>query len=100
MNCKDKGYKVGQIFKATKKAIAEGFFDPAIGSDDLLQLESDRGRFRVISGKYFGRTQSNSNLDRVSRVWPPEAVSISLNGVETEISIESAKALKECLKDI
>jgi len=86
-----KGYEVGQVFKV----VNADYFDSSVKEGDLLQLETKRGEFRVISGDGFGMIQLDSSFDEVERVWPPgnDKVLITCEGKTVEISRESAKAL-------
>jgi len=77
MNCKDKGYEVGQVFEVIGADDEESF---AIGSTVALSRDdgSSCPKFDLISGKCNYRaglkTQKGAylDLDCVTRIYPPE----------------------------
>lgn len=99
MNCKNKGYKIGDIFEVVESG---GNFEKGsiivLSEDD----ESSAPRFDLIKGRCnfcvngIKTKQGNyANLDRVRRIYPPEdnKVAITCEGKTVWISRESAEAL-------
>ena len=107
MNCKDKGYEEGQVFKVVKEETGK----PSVGT--YLVLIRDDGSsipfFHMLDEEQRKLPKFRSNvrvdgllihalqLNKVERVWPPEEkstmVTVICEGKETEISRESAEKL-------
>jgi hypothetical protein len=95
MNCKNKGYKVGDIFKKIEYVDGDNFNKGAIlvlSRDD----SSDYPYFKCIAGDgNMLYEEKVTYLRKLTRIWPEnDKVSITCEGKTVEISRESAKALK------
>jgi len=96
MNCEDKGYKEGEVFKIVS---GDGINNRDIGSIVILK-EDDGSRspaFWLTEGRkdLCGQSWLFINIKKVKRIWPPEkeTVSVICEGKTVEISRESAKDL-------
>lgn len=95
MNCKDKGYEEGDVFKR----IVENGRPHTKGVLLVLQTPGcDCPNFFHLTGDYTGKICRHS-LEHVKRIYPPEkeTVSITIEGKKAEISRESAIELKKAL---
>ncbi len=106
MNCKDKGYEVGQVFEVFESD--EGAF--SLGSIIVLSKDDNSccPKFDLVQGICYFKAGiltengAHENLENVKRIYPPEeskapedskAVEVTCEGKTVQISRESAKAI-------
>ncbi len=101
MICKDKGYKVGQVFEVV------GNDEEAFKVGSIIVLSEDIGNTNPLFDLVWGECRyeygiltergAHELLKNVKRIYPPEEgskpVEITCEGKTVEISRESAKAL-------